>query len=428
MKLEFPYSIEKLNGSLDFLSVPSSQSPSVTVAIFAGVGARHESESENGISHVIEHMAFKGTTNRPGRKNISSEIASYGGVSNAATGYEYTYYYVKMPAYHWEKALDIVSDLTLNPLYPAEELEKEKTVIVQEFNMYEDNPHMKLMNDFREMVWPGHPLGRKISGVPETILGFDKKDLHDFRAKYYTKNNLLVSISGNYDEKKAREIVSTYFSKLDENGTPHYQDASEATPSGTLKVIQRDQEAIDLMLAYKGFNRTQERELEILGVLNTILGNGDNSRLFQNIRDDKGLTYYIGSGHTDYMDDGLFYVRAGIAPDNLKLALDSIQEEIVRIASTSVSNDELAIAKEYLKGRLLMDLETSEDVLQYYAIQQLLDPSVLSPQEMINRIESVTAKDIQQIAQKLFADRQSYVGLIGPVKDSQITELEQFVA
>ena len=182
-----------------------------------------------------------------------------------------------------------------------------------------------------------------------------------------------------------------------------------------LKVIPREQEAIDLVIGYKGFNRMQEKELEILGVLNTILGNGDNSRLFQNIRDDKGLTYYIGSSHTDYSDDGLFYIRAGVAKENLSLALQSIREEVDKMATNDVLEDELHTAKEFLKGRLLMDLETSDDLLQYYAIQQLLDPNVLTPQEMIERIEKVTVDEIRDVADRLFTNNNMYFSFIMPV-------------
>ena len=427
MKIDFPYSIEKIDDTMDFLSIPVEQSPSVTAAVFAGVGARHESEKMSGISHVIEHMAFKGTKNRPERKAISHEIASYGGVSNAATGYEYTFYYVKMPAYHWEKALDIVCDLTMNPIYPEEELEKEKAVVLQEYNMYEDNPHMKLINEFRNMIWPNHPLGRKISGEPETIKSFSRGDIDEFRSTYYSKNNIMVSVSGNFDQVKARGFVKDYFSALDTNGTPEYENANEVKAKENLKVIPREQEAIDLVIGYKGFNRMQEKELEILGVLNTILGNGDNSRLFQNIRDDKGLTYYIGSSHTDYSDDGLFYIRAGVAKENLSLALQSIREEVDKMATNDVLEDELHTAKEFLKGRLLMDLETSDDLLQYYAIQQLLDPNVLTPQEMIERIEKVTVDEIRDVADRLFTNNNMYLGVIGPVGEDERENLNRFI-
>ncbi|MCA9390613.1 insulinase family protein, partial [candidate division WWE3 bacterium] len=196
MSLEFTYTLSDLGNNLRLLSVPLENSPSVTVAIFAGVGSRYERAELSGISHVIEHMAFKGTTNRPNRKLISNEIAALGGEGNAGTGYEFTYYYVKMPTYQWEKALDIVSDLTLNPIYPEQELEKEKTVIIQEYGMYEDNPHQKLLNDFRDFIWPDHPLGRKISGTPDTISSFSKEQLDQFRTAYYTRNNLLIAISG----------------------------------------------------------------------------------------------------------------------------------------------------------------------------------------------------------------------------------------
>lgn len=423
MSLEFTYTLSDLGNNLRLLSVPLENSPSVTVAIFAGVGSRYERAELSGISHVIEHMAFKGTTNRPNRKLISNEIAALGGEGNAGTGYEFTYYYVKMPTYQWEKALDIVSDLTLNPIYPEQELEKEKTVIIQEYGMYEDNPHQKLLNDFRDFIWPDHPLGRKISGTPDTISSFSKEQLDQFRTAYYTRNNLLIAISGGFDQNKAEKFAKTYFEQLISGPVPEYEHVSGIRPRGKTLIIPREQESVDLVLGIKGFNRTQESELDILGVMNTILGGNDTSRLFQNIRDEKGLTYYIGSGHTDYLDDGLFYVRAGVSADRIGEALQAIKEELTAMTTAPVTEEELRTAKEFLKGNMLLSLETSDSVLQYYAFQALLEPTIRTPNEVIKIVDAITIDEVQKIAQSLFTPDNMYLGVLGPVDQQSGDEL-----
>ncbi len=425
--MHITHTVKNIGDGLQLLLIPLEQSPSVTVSIFAGVGARHEDAAENGISHIIEHMAFKGTTHRPTRTIIDEEIASIGGESNAGTGYEFTYYYVKVPAYQWKKALDIVSDLTLNPTYPEEELEKEKTVIVQEYRMYEDNPQRKLHAEFRDLMWPDHPLGRRISGDPQTIMAATCDSMRIFRNRHYTRNNLLIAISGNFDEAQVESFVREYFAALPKGEPVSVVPADTTQPRDRFLHIKRKQEATDMLVGFKGFNRTQQEDLDVLGVMNTILGGGSNSRLFRRVRDELGLSYYIGSGHTDYVDDGVLYVAAGVMPDNVSAALEAMLVECQKMAQEPVTQKELHTAKEYLKGRMLMDLETSDDILQFFAFQQLLEPGIRTPDELLARLDVITAEDILRVAQEIFVPGNVYFGMIGNSPTGVSKEVKKLV-
>lgn len=416
--LQFPYEIHDLGNGLNLLAVPIKNAPAVTVAIFTGVGSRYETDAQAGIAHIFEHMAFKGTTNRPTRRQIDEEIAMLGGESNAATGHEFTYYYVKTPAYHWEKALDIVSDLLLHSTFPADELAKEEQVIVQEYMMYEDNPHRKLGADFRAQIWPNHPLGRKIEGTPDTILAITRDDLLTFQKEYYVRNNMLIAIGGDFDVSKAVSLATEYFQAVPNDRIVTYQEVGDLQPSSHVQVTVRAQEAVDLAVGFKGITRKQQHELDILNVLIGVFGSGSHSRLFRHVRDELGLTYYIGAGHMDFQDDGLFVVRAGVAKDKVEVALRAILQECRLMTEELVGEHELKLAKEYLKGKMLLELETTDSVLEYYAFQQLLEPSIRTPRDIVEKIDSITAADIATVAKEVFKSGNIYAGLLGPVNES----------
>lgn len=419
--LDFPYKFIDLGDGLTLLAVPIENAPATTVSVFTGVGSRYEEQKQSGIAHIIEHMAFKGTTNRPTREIITDEITSLGGETNAATGQEFTYYYVKVPAYHWKKALDIVSDLFINPTYPLEELDKELQVIVQEYMMYEDNPQRKISKEFASMIWPEHPLGRGIIGIPETITAVTRDDLVNFRDTYYVRNNILIAIGGNIDVDEAEQEARRLFQKVPSAVVPAYQPVGELAPAQKAISIARQQEAVDLMIGFKGFTREQQHALDILGVMNGIFGSGMHSRLFKHVRDELGLTYYIGAGHMDFVDDGIFVVRAGVGKEKVTLAVQTILEECKKIVDTPVSDHELHLAKEYLKGKMLLELETTDSILEYYAFQKLLEPSIRTPQEVVEKIDSITKDDIQRIAGEIFRKDNVYGALLGPVADGEQT-------
>lgn len=425
--LDFPYKLIDLGDGLTLLAVPIKNAPATTVSVFTGVGSRYEKQAQSGIAHIIEHMAFKGTTNRPTREIITDEITALGGETNAATGQEFTYYYVKVPAYHWKQALDIVSDLFINPTYPQDELEKELQVIVQEYMMIEDNPQRKVGKEFGAMIWPDHPLGRGIIGIPETITAVTREDLVTFRDTYYVRNNVLIAIGGDIDVKEAEQEARRLFEKVPRATVPEYEPVGNLAPSEKVISIARQQEAVDLMIGFKGFTREQQHELDILGVMNGIFGSGMHSRLFKHVRDELGLTYYIGAGHMDFVDDGLFVIRAGVAKDKVTLAVQTVLEECKKIADTPVTDHELHLAKEYLKGKMLLDLETTDSILEYYAFQKLLEPTIRTPQEVVEKIDTITKEDVQRVAQEVFRPNNVYGAVLGPVDTTEKTLESLFV-
>lgn len=414
MVLAHGFDFETIAG-LDVLQVPIDISPSCTIAIFCKVGSRYEDDLQAGIAHFLEHMVFKGTQKRLTSAEISQEVASLGGEIDAGTGYEFTFYYIKVPAYHFARALDIIGDIVLNPRYPEEEFLREKQVIMQEYMMYEDNPQRKLSSEFRKFIWGDHPLGRKIEGEPETLEKLTVKDLKEFHAKYYVKNNLLMAIGGAFDMQVVREYIFKEFDSVKDARVAGYKKFKAGSPLSNTFSLFRKQEAVDIAIGFKGFDRRDRKRLQVVGLLNTLLGGNPNSRLFQRVREQLGLAYYIVASHTDYWDDGLYTIKAGVAPDNLEKALQAVLQECRLLAAGGVIEQELLVAKEYMKGRLLLDLETSEEILMFYAFQHILYEKILDPNEIIKTIDAVTSDEVVAMASQVFSGTNTFVGTIGPV-------------
>jgi len=403
-----------LDNGLRILTVPMPQTRSVSVLLYLGAGSRYETDPQSGISHFLEHMAFKGTSRRPTPRDISEAIEGIGGVMNASTGVESTGYWVKVAQHKFSVAADVLADMLSDPLFAANQIEKERRVILEELKMIYDVPSSWVQVLFNRGMWPDHPVGRDIGGSAETVAAMTRDDLLGYRASYYHPRNLVVAVAGNIEHDA---VVSEISADLGNWGTQHALipclpvEAQRGVP--TLVVETRPTEQANLSLGVRALARRDEDRYK-LRVLNAIMGEGMSSRLFQEIREKRGLAYGVGSGVSALTDTGVLTVWAGVAPENTPVAVSAILEEMDRFRQEPVTADELFRAKEFIKGRTLLSMEDTFANAAWVGQQEILDGEVLDLDEVLAEIDAVQAEDIQRIATDLFRTDSLVLAVVGP--------------
>lgn len=409
-----------LKNGLRILTVPKPDSPSATAMVLVGVGSRHEPEKLAGVSHFIEHNVFKGTKNRPRRNQIAEEIEGLGGVTNASTGFDCTYYWAKAAAAQTQKILDIVMDISRNMIFPEKDLEIERGNVIEEINMYRDNPPARLLTDFLEFVWGRQPVGRRIIGTKKTIRSLTQKQMLDFVRRSYTPTRMVVVAAGNIDAQKINRQVAGYCVSRDavnqvSTDTVEFKEFQKK-PRVHLDVDETKQ--THLCLGFKSFDRHDQRRYA-LDLLNAILGEGMSSRLFRRIREELGLAYYVGSSNWELSDTGLWYARAGVDTQRVEEAIKAILAEFVRLAKEKIGDRELKKAKEYVKGKTLLSVETSDDLGEWYGFRELFGEEMISPSEYNQRIGAVSAAEIKSVAEDLLREDRLNLGIVGPFRDKE---------
>ena len=403
-----------LDTGLRILTVPMAQTRSVTVLLYLGTGSRYEMDEQGGVSHFLEHMAFKGTNRRPTPRDISEAIEGIGGVMNASTGVESTGYWVKVAQHHFSVAADVLADMLRDPLFESAEIEKERRVILEELKMIYDVPSHWVHVLFNREMWPEHPVGRDIGGSAETVAAITRDELLGHRARFYHPRNLVVAVAGNIDQDSVvGEVAGRLGDWGAENPPVPYRPADSQCEGPTLVVETRPTEQANICLGVRALSRRDEDRFK-LRVLNAILGEGMSSRLFQEIREKRGLAYGVGSGVSSLSDTGALTVWAGVAPGNTPEAVTAVLEEMDRFRNEPVSDDELLRAKEFIKGRTLLAMEDTFTNAAWVGRQEVLDGTVLSLDEVIAEIEAVRAADIQGIASELFQTQSLVLAVVGP--------------
>ncbi|MBI4092550.1 MAG: insulinase family protein [Candidatus Kerfeldbacteria bacterium] len=398
------------------LFAPVEGTKAVTVLILFPVGSRHESRQLNGSSHFLEHLFFKGTANRPSTLEISKELDGVGAEYNAFTGKDYTGYYVKVSADKLGLALEVLSDMLYNSLFDPAEIERERGVIVEEINMYEDNPMMLLDELFEQLVFNGNSLARRIAGPRSVIRKVRREQLMAYKAKYYTPHNLLLTIAGKFAEREATSLVKKNF-----DGVRGPRRSSRFVPfhpkqrRPAVEVKFRETEQVQIGLGFPAFGY-RDRRLPALTLLSTILGGTMSSRLFINIRERLGLAYFIRSEASIYQDTGTFLVRAGLDKRRLRQALEKIWEELQIVRREGVTDEELSRSREYIKGKIILNLEDSEHIADWVGKQMLLEQKVETPEQKIKKLFSVTAGQVRQVARDVIHKRRLNLALIGPYR------------
>ncbi|MEW6482098.1 MAG: pitrilysin family protein [bacterium] len=396
-------------------SVPYVES--ATIGVWVSTGSVFEEEKENGISHFIEHLLFKGTKKRSARE-ISETIEGLGGELNGFTGKEYSCYYAKLPSKHIEKAIELLSDIINNSLLKKEDIEMERNVILEEIARYEDTPEDEIHDLLIKGSFSGHPLGRPVIGKRETLSLMDREGILEFYQRFYTPKRMLIAISGNVNFEKAREFVFRYFSKGKD------RDSEKQIPIPTIQssIInkEKDTEQVHFCIGTRGLPLTDEKRF-VLSILNTILGGGMSSRLFYEIREKRGLAYAIYSYPQSFRDCGLFAVYCGASKANYKKAISLIMDEFKKIKVEEVKEKELNKVKEQIKGAFLLSLENTANRMERLAKQEAYFKRQFSIDEIIKMIDEVSSKDILDLANSIFLPSQYSFAFIGPIKKKELS-------
>jgi predicted Zn-dependent peptidase len=405
------------------LKIPLDNCPTFTALIMVAVGSKFETDQQSGLSHFLEHMFFKGTIKRPSTLAISSELDAIGGEFNAFTGKEYTGYYVKCSADRAEVALDVLSDMLLNSQFSSEEIKREKGVIIEEINMYQDNPMMHLEDVFERSLYGDTPAGRDTAGSKETVNAFQPADFINYWRNYYGKSRAVICLAGNLPDQ-VDDLVNKYFVQWPDQST--FQDklaVSEQQDQPNLLVVNKDTDQTHLALGVRSFPYGHKQELPVK-LLSIILGGSMSSRLFLQIRERQGLAYYVRTNIESYTDSGYLVTSAGIKKDSLSLAVTTIINEYKRLTEELVSQAELSRVKSFIAGRLALGLEGSDDLAQWYARQQVLrlaqnnvQANLKKPAEYLAEIQAISAEQIRQAAQLIFVNQGLNLAIIGQVSN-----------
>jgi predicted Zn-dependent peptidase len=388
----------------------------VSVLVLVGAGSRYETKNINGISHFLEHMAFKGTTKRPNKVAIAQELDEIGAHYNAFTHIEYTGYWIKADRTHAELAFDILSDMYIHSTLPAEEIEKERGVIIGEIDMYEDMPMYKVSQVFNELLYGDQPIGWDVAGTKEAVKSISRDDFSRYRETYYRAPNTLIVVSGNISNAKARNLFKKYFRDVPSGKTSKPPPAKEKQRGSKVHVYTKKTDQAHLILGVRAFG-LHDRRRWALGLLSIILGGTMSSRLFIKIREELGLGYYIHSESPLFTDYGTFEVGAGVDVKRLDVAIDAIIEELSRIKKDGIEKEELQKARENVRGSSLISLEQSDKVANYFGKQELLARTILTPEQQFRMLEKVTPADVKKVAQDIFRDDRLNLAVVGPVKD-----------
>ena len=373
----------------------------MSTAVYVLAGSRLEDRRTSGVAHFMEHVTFKGTHAYPTARAVSEAIEGYGGSSNAATDRESTVYWARVPAREAERAFDVLSELVVRPLLRSTDIARERDIIVEEIRSYRDDPGQYVFTLFDAAFFGDTPLGWEIAGDEDSVRGLADDDIRSFWSKAYEPTNLVIAAAGDMEHAEVVDIVRKRFGTGSAELPPYA--AAPATPCQRLTVEERDLSQAHVCLGVPALPRDHPDQWT-LELLNTVLGEGSSSRLFQEVREEAGLAYDVHSFQTDYADTGALQVYAGVDPENLDDTLAAILKEIARLRDERVPADELERARAYASGRLELRLEESRHLSAWLGIQEALHDRVLTLDEALGELAKVTADDIQALAQRLFRD------------------------
>jgi predicted Zn-dependent peptidase len=402
-----------LKNGLRVILAPMRETQTVTVLIETGTGSRYETKKQNGISHFLEHMFFKGTPKRPNALAITEELDAIGGNYNAYTSKERTGYYAKVDAKHAEVALDVVSDIFLNSKIDAEEIERERGAILQELSMLNDSPRRQVGDVFETLLYGDHPLGWEIIGTKENIKDFQRRDFLSYLKRQYVASNVVVGIGGNFDVDRMKTLVEQYFGEMREGKATAFKPVKEKQKTPALLVKHKKTDQTHMVLGVRTFDMFHP-DRYALAVLATILGGNMSSRLFMEVREKRGLAYSVHTFADSSHDVGYLATQCGVDHKNAEETVKTILAEYKKIATELVPEKELTKAKEYIKGNIVMHLESSDDVISYLVDQELLRGEIRLPEERFRNIDAVTSEDVLRVAQEIFRNERLNLAIIGP--------------
>lgn len=397
---------------------------SVSLGLWVGAGSRDEREGYEGISHFIEHMFFKGTKNRTAR-DLAESLESVGGQLNAFTTKEYTCFYAKVLDEDMDLANDVLSDMFFNSLFDKKEIEKEKKVVIEEIKMYEDSPDELIHDLFSEHVWNDHPLGKPILGTEESIRGLSREKIMDYMSHHYAPDNLVIAVAGKIKHDEILHKLAPIYGEFKRGG----KRILEGTPQGhtIYRYNTKDTEQMHLVMGVPGLGQ-DDKDIYPMHIINNVLGGGLSSRLFQEIREQRGLAYSVYSYHSTYVDAGMFAIYAGTTPHNTQEVVECILAELQKMRKDGVTADELGKTVAQIKGGLYLGLESVSSRMSRLGKTELSYNRVISPEEMVEKLEKVTLDDVHRVMNRLWVKERLSLVMMGPAgHDVNLEDLFQKV-
>ena len=410
---------KQLDNGLRIVVVPLKNNPTVTVMTLVATGSKYEHKDNNGISHFLEHMCFKGTEKRPHGIDIARELDGLGAESNAFTGQEYTGYWAKARSRHVHKLIDVVADVFLNSTFPEDEMQREKGVILDEINMYEDLPMRKVHNIFAEIMYGDQPAGWTILGPKDNIKKMTRQDFLTYHDEHYVASATTIVVAGDVQASKVFKDIEHAFAHVKTGKKSKKPKVIEKQKAPQVGLEYKKTDQTHLLMGFRSVKRSH-KDIPALKILAGALGQGMSSRLFDRLREKMGVGYYVRAYHDHSTDHGALEIATGVTHTRIKEVIPAILEEVERFKNELLSPKELKKTKEYIIGAMQMGLESSDDIAQYYGFQELLDGHMKTPAEVMRSLKAVTAKDVQRVARKYCTADRANLALIGPFKKKDI--------
>lgn len=420
------YTKTKLKNGLRIITVPQKEAKTATVLVLVKTGSKYENKEISGISHFLEHMLFKGTEKRRQPKDVAEVLDKVGGVFNAFTGEECTGYWAKVDESHFDTALDWVSDIFLNSRIPAKEMEKERGVIIEEINMYYDNPMMHIDQVWKEVMYGDQPAGWFEAGTKDTVSKMSRKQMLDYIGSQYASESVVVCVAGKIKEKETIEKIKKSFGKIKKGKAKDKPKVYEEQSSPRAKVSFKKVGQSNLVLGVRGYD-TFHKDRYVMSIISAILGGMMSSRLFIEVREKMGAAYYVRTHNVSDTDTGYLATSAGVDNNKIMKVIETILKEYRKLCKVAVPKEELKKAKDYLKGTLVLGLESSHSQASFYGSQELLEDRIETLEEIMKMIDKVRAEDVMRVAKDIFRDDRLNLAVIGPFdNDKEFKKILKF--
>jgi predicted Zn-dependent peptidase len=426
MSVQSLYTKKVLQNGLTLLTVPIETAASITMSIFVKAGSRYEEASLNGMAHFLEHLHFKGSKKFPTAKKLSEVIDAIGGEFNANTGKEHTQYYIRAAYEHFPLVFDVLTDMVQHPLFDEKELNREKGVIIEEINMYKDNPSIQVESLFEELLWPNCALGRDIAGTPEVIKAVTRKDVCDFRDKFYQPGNIIIAIAGKFDQEKLEDMVEKHWSNMPNKKFGTYKPVVQKQDKPRFIVQNKITEQAHMIVGFGAYPYKSKYNYP-LRLLSATLGGGMSSRMFLRIRERLGLAYYISTSYNNYLDAGNFVVQAGLKVSSAPHALEVILDELKKARKDGITASELKKSKDYIKGKIALAMEDPHDKMEWYMGQEAFLGRIRTIRQTFDELDKVTLDDINMVTRDIIDNDNLNLAVIGPFADPAVFEKKLFL-
>lgn len=404
-----------LDNGLRVIIAPTEGTKTATVLVMVGTGGKYETRRTSGISHFLEHLFFKGTEKRQTTSKIAESLEILGADYDAFTSKEYTGFYAKTAGFNFGKSVEIISDILINSLFSKEEIERERGVILEEIKMIKDDPPRYIGDLFEILLYGDAPAGWDVGGTPETVKKITREQILKYFRSQYVAKNIVISVAGAVNEAEVLREVKKYFGDFNGRDFKRKDPVKEKQKKPQVLLYDKKTDQTHISLGVRAYSMNHE-DRHVLTLLGVILGGGLSSRLFTSVRANLGLAYYIYSSADMYTDSGYFTTQAGIDSKNVEKVIKIILSEYKKIADQGTSEQELRKVKDYLKGRMIMGMESSSATASFYANQEILKGKIITPEERLAGIEAVKAEDIIRVARDIFKNEKLNLALIGPVK------------